>query len=81
MATEWTIDGIIRVCGGVGIIADALGLSDSAVNKMKRNGILDRHWSTLIALGDGKFAATDLFAANEVTRRGSIGPSPKDGGA
>lgn len=64
----WTIDGIIRECGGASAVAVALGLTPSAVLKMKRNGIADRHWSALICLSNAAFGPSDLYTANEAVR-------------
>jgi len=64
----WTVETVIRACGGVSVVAGALNLTDSAVLKMKRIGIQDRHWPTLIALSGNQFEPNDLFRANQRAR-------------
>lgn len=73
MDKTWTIDTIIEACGGTVAVSVALGVTDGAVSKMRRNGIQDRHWRALIALAEGAFGPADLYRANERTRAGGAG--------
>lgn len=72
--TDWK--SIIVACGGTGVVADALGQSDSTVSSWqdpRRRGIPAAHWSAIVALASDKGASgvtlevlADL-AAREVT--------------
>jgi hypothetical protein len=71
--TDWTVEMVLEACGGAGVVAAALQLTTSAVLKMKRIGIQDRHWDTLIGLGRNRFGPNDLFRANQMARGGVVG--------
>lgn len=59
---------IIKSAGGCEAIAQARSLSASAVEKWRRNGIPDSHWSYFV---ENQIATPDeLFAANELVRSG-----------
>lgn len=81
MTIQWTIDLIIRECGGPPKVAAVLGLTESAVAKMRRNGIKDRHWLALMALGADQFDASDIFAANEAARQPPVSDTTDGQGA
>jgi len=72
MSEQWTLETIIGACGTPTQVAVGLGVTESAVRKMIRNGIHDRHWSALIAMGRGKFDASDIYRANEMARGASV---------
>jgi hypothetical protein len=66
---------IIRRCGGVRAIAEAVASGEPgdlerkrwAIHKWPKNGIPERHWAALMSLGD--ITVEELHAANEALRQ------------
>lgn len=64
--TNPKIQKIIYACGGVRKVAEATGLTDSAVAKWRTIGIQDRYWSILTGLSG--LGVMDIYRANEDLR-------------
>ena len=60
---------IIRRCGGIDVIAEAIGSTPHAIYKWPASGIPERHWSKLRTLADLSLA--ELHTANEAARSAS----------
>ena len=62
------IESIIEKCGGIQIIATEANLTEQAIRLWTRNGIPEKHWSTLLAISairNTNISASDIFSANQ----------------
>ena len=69
-----SIKELIAQAGGAELVSDATGQTVSAVHKWAKNGIPERHWSVLRALGG--MTVEELHSANQALRARTAGSPP-----
>lgn len=64
----YTINEIIKNCGGVKIISTNLEIHVTTPDKWREKGIPDKHWWAIMYLSKKKLTPNDIYNANLAAR-------------